>query len=92
MRLAGLPRDGAPYPAEAAWRYPLAAPIRARHIRLLFPDGGQAGAKYPGYLCLGEVEAVAPELAPRLVAVDGRFATSEPRPSGSGSPRALAAP
>jgi len=68
-----LPRDGQPYDAARAWRYTLPQPTRARYVRLLFPDGSQPGARYPGYLCLGEIIVEAPGLGPRLVAIEGRF-------------------
>jgi hypothetical protein len=71
-----VPRDGAPYP-QAESRYMLDKPLRARYVRILFPDGSQAGAKYPGYLCLGEVEVLAPELAPTIMSIEGPFGKAE---------------
>jgi len=72
-----IPRDGQPYPSDREWRYALAAPAPARHVRLLFPDGGQPAAKYPGYLCLGEVDVLAAGLAARIVAIEGPFGKAE---------------
>ena len=72
-----IPHDGQPYAADRPWRYALPTPARARFVRLLFPEGGQPGAKYPGYLCLGEVEVQAPELAPKIVKLEGRFGVAE---------------
>ena len=79
---AEVPRGGAPYP-QADSRYMLDKPLRARYVRLLFPDGSQPGAKYPGYLCLGEVEVLTPESAPNLliarkiVSIEGPFGKAE---------------
>ena len=72
-----IPRDGDPYEAGRAWRYPLGAETKARWLRLAFPDGCQPGAKYPGYLCLGEVEVQAPELVPRMASIEGRFGKAD---------------
>ena len=72
-----LPRDEAPYEPERAWDYPLPEPTAARYVRLFFPDGGQPGAKYDGYLCLGEVEIQSPGLAPQVVNVEGVFGKAE---------------
>jgi hypothetical protein len=72
-----VPRDGQPYPSNPEWRYALAAPTPARYVRLLFPDGGQPAAKHPGYLCLGEVEVLAPGLAAQIVAIEGQFGKAE---------------
>ena len=72
-----IPPDGQPYAADRPWRYALPKPARARFVRLLFPEGGQPGATYPGYLCLGEVEVQAPELAPKIVKLEGRFGLAE---------------
>jgi len=72
-----LPRDQQPYDPEREWRYPFAQPVSARYLRLLFPEGCQAGAKYPGYLCLGEVEVQSPDIAPRLVTIEGCFGKAE---------------
>ena len=74
---AELPRDGQPYDAERQWRYPLPRPAPARCVRVFFPEGSQPRAKYPGYLCLGEVEIQAPGLGPRLVTLEDRFGKAE---------------
>jgi len=74
---AEIPRDGEAYDAQREWRYALPYPASARYVRLLFPDGGQAGAKYQGYLCLGEVEVQGPGLGPRIVAIEGAFGKAE---------------
>jgi len=74
---ADLPRDGQPYDAERQWRYALPDGVSARFVRILFPDGSQPGAKYPGYLCLGEVEIEAPGRSPQIVALEGAFGKAE---------------
>jgi hypothetical protein len=68
-----IPRDEAPYEPGKTWDYPLPEPAPGRYVRLLFPDGDQAGAKYEGHICLGEVEVKAPGLAPRILSVEGAF-------------------
>jgi hypothetical protein len=68
-----IPRDEAPYEAGKAWGYPLPESTPARYVRLLFPDGEQIGAKYEGYICLGEVEVNAPGLAPQILSIEGAF-------------------
>jgi len=74
---AELPRDGQPYDAERQWRYALPDGVSARFVRILFPDGSQPGAKYPGYLCLGEVEVEAPGRPPQIVTLEGAFGKAE---------------
>ena len=74
---AELPHDGQPYDENREWRYPLPAKTEARFVRLLFPQGAQPGARYPGYLCLGEVEVGAPSLAPRIAIIEGLFGRAE---------------
>jgi len=69
-----VPRGGAPYP-QAESRYMFDKPIHARYVRLLFPDGCQTGGKYPGYICLGEVEVLTPGLDP--VFIEGAFGKAE---------------
>jgi len=71
-----LPREGTPYDASRAWTYALPE-TPARFLRLFFPDGDQPGAKYDGYLCLGEVEVQAPGVAPQVVALEGAFGKVE---------------
>lgn len=66
-----LPRGGAPYDAQAESRYLFDKPISARYVRLLFPDGSQTGGKYPGYICMGEVEVLTPGWDPVLI--EGAF-------------------
>ncbi|MCX5670515.1 MAG: discoidin domain-containing protein [Planctomycetota bacterium] len=68
-----LPRDGQPYDVNRTWPFALPQPATARYVRLLFPDGSQPGAKYPGYLCLGEVEVPAPEIQARILTIEGKF-------------------
>jgi hypothetical protein len=72
-----LPGDGQPCQADRPWQYVLPRPTPARYVRLLFPEGGQAGAKYPGYLCLGEVEVPVPELPAQIVTIEGKFGKAE---------------
>jgi len=74
---ADLPADGAPYRTcpETQLRVP-GAPV-ARFVRLLFAEGSQPAARYPGYLCLGEVQVDAPGSAPRLAAIEGAFGRAE---------------
>jgi len=72
-----LPRDGQPYDASRLWQYPLPQPATARYVRLLFPEGSQPGAKYPGYLCLGEVEVPVPEIQVKTVTIEGKFGKAE---------------
>ena len=72
-----LPRDGQACDDGRQWRYPLPQPTPARYVRLLFPDGDQPGAKYDGYLCLGEVEVLAPGLTPKVVTVEGPFGRAD---------------
>jgi hypothetical protein len=74
---ADLPRDGQPDEPEREWRYALPEGASARFVRLLFPDGGQPGAKYPGYLCLGEVEVEAPGRPPQIATIEGPFGKAE---------------
>jgi len=68
-----LPLDGETYGAGSTSSYTVPGQPLARYIRIAFPDGGQTPARYPGYLCIGEVEVAAPELVPRRIAVEGRF-------------------
>ncbi len=72
-----LPRDGQPYEPDRQWHYSLPQPTPARYVRLSFPEGSQPGAKYPGYLCLGEVEVPVPEIQARTVAIEGKFGKAE---------------
>jgi len=72
-----LPRDQQPYQEERQWHYALPEAGPTRYLRLLFPEGSQPGAKYPGYLCLGEVEVKAPGLTPQIVALEGPFGKAE---------------
>ena len=72
-----LPRDEQPYEQERDWCYPFPQPTEARFVRLFFPDGDQQGAKYDGYLCLGEVEVQAPGLTPQVVSIEGPFGKAE---------------
>jgi hypothetical protein len=68
-----IPHDEAPYETGKAWDYPWPKSTPARYVRLLFPDGDQVGAKYEGYICLGEVEVKALGLIPQIVSVEGAF-------------------
>ena len=72
-----IPDDGRPYDAGRDWRYALPEATPARYVRLVFPEGDQEGAKYPGYLCLGEVEVLAEGLAPRVATIEGAFGKVE---------------
>ena len=72
-----IPRDEAPYEPGKTWDYPLPESTPARYVRLLFPDGDQAGAKYEGHICLGEVEVKAPGLAPQILSVESAFGKVE---------------
>jgi hypothetical protein len=72
-----IPRDEAPYEPGKTWDYPLPESTPARYVRLLFPDGDQAGAKYEGYICLGEVEVKAPGLIPQILSVEAAFGKVE---------------
>lgn len=72
-----LPRDGQPYSADRVWRGTFPPGTSTRFVRLVFPDGAQPGAKYPGYLCLGEVEIPVAEPKARVVTIAGRFGKAE---------------
>jgi len=72
-----IPDDGEPYDAGRDWHYALPEATPARYVRLVFPEGDQEGAKYPGYLCLGEVEVLAEGLAPRVATIEGAFGKVE---------------
>lgn len=72
-----IPADEAPYESDRSWDYPFPAAVSGRFVRLLFPDGDQAKAKYDGYICLGEVQIDASGLAPQLVSVEGAFGKVE---------------
>jgi hypothetical protein len=72
-----IPRDEAPWDAARAWEYPFPEATPGRFVRLLFPDGDQPGAKYVGYICLGEVEILAPGLTPQVVSIEGAFGKAE---------------
>ncbi|MFH1924263.1 MAG: discoidin domain-containing protein, partial [Planctomycetota bacterium] len=72
-----IPRDEQPYESEREWSYPLPEAAPARYVRLLFSDGDQPGAKYDGYLCLGEVEVQAPGLTPQVVTIEAPFGKAE---------------
>jgi hypothetical protein len=72
-----IPRDGLAYQGQREWRYGLPDKTEARFVRLSFPDGAQPGARYPGYLCLGEVEVQSPDLPPRIVELEGPFGKVE---------------
>ena len=74
---AELPRDGQPYDEKRQWLYTFPQPITGRFIRLLFPEGCQPGAKYPGYLCLGEVEVPVSRTPSRTVTLEGGFGRAE---------------
>jgi len=74
---AQLPRDGALYERNAQWSAELPEAPLARFVRLLFAQGSQPGAKYPGYLCLGEVSVDAPGSEPRLEVIEGAFGRAE---------------
>ncbi len=77
VRADSIPRDEAPAEAGKVFDYPFPEPTSARCIRLLFPDGEQAGAKYEGYVCLGEVEIKAPGLVPQVLSTEGAFGRVE---------------
>lgn len=70
-----LPRDGQVYDAKAIQDLQLPEPTPARFLRLVFPEGSQPGARYPGYVCLGEVEV--PELQQQTVTIEGKFGKAE---------------
>jgi len=72
-----IPRDGAAYEPGRRWHYPLTESPRARYVRLLFPDGGQSQAHYPGYLCLGEIEVQAQGLTPKIIVLEGAFGRAD---------------
>ena len=72
-----IPPDGQPYNRARQCHCVLPEKTSVRHLRLLFPDGGQPGAKYAGYLCLGEVEVMAPGRQPRIVTIEGAFGKVE---------------
>jgi len=72
-----IPRAGQPYQTECEWCYALPDKTEARFVRLFFPEGAQPGAKYPGYLCLGEVEVRSPGLPSRIVTIEGQFGKAE---------------
>ena len=74
---ADLPRDGQPYDEARLWSYTLPQPAAARFVRLLFPEGSQPAAKYPGYLCLGEVEVQVPESPARIVTLEAGFGKAQ---------------
>jgi len=75
-----IPADGQPYDAKHLWRYPLPAGVSAKYIRLAFPEGGQPKARYPGYLCLGEVEIETQEPLPAAKEESPEEAAAEPEP------------
>ena len=75
-----IPADGQPYDAKHRQRYPLPAGISAKHIRLAFPEGGQAKARFPGYLCLGEVEIETLESLPAAKEEAPKDAAEQPAP------------
>jgi hypothetical protein len=77
IRADNIPRDEAPYDPGKTWDYPFPESTSARYVRLLFPDGDQVGAKYEGYICLGEVEVKAPGLTPEILNVEGAFGKVE---------------
>ena len=72
-----LPRDGQPYDANRKWEFTLPQPTPTRYVRLLFPEGSQPAARFPGYLCLGEVEVPVPEITARTMAIEGKFGKAE---------------
>ncbi|MFH1920631.1 MAG: discoidin domain-containing protein [Planctomycetota bacterium] len=72
-----IPRDGQPYEDARESCCVLPEETKARYVRLLFPEGGQEGAQYEGYLCLGEVEVQAPGLTPHVVTLEGPFGKAE---------------
>ncbi|MFH1266576.1 MAG: discoidin domain-containing protein, partial [Planctomycetota bacterium] len=72
-----VPRDGEPYDADRQWLYAFPEPTEACYLRLSFSDGGQPGARYPGFLCLGEIEVLAPGMQPRIVTIEGPFGKAE---------------
>ncbi|NUQ66127.1 MAG: discoidin domain-containing protein, partial [Pirellulales bacterium] len=73
----GIPRDESSYEPDRIWKYPLPVPAQARYVRLLFPEGDQPGARYEGYLCIGEVEIQAPGIAPQMVTIEAAFGKAE---------------
>jgi hypothetical protein len=75
-----IPADGQPYDSKRLWRYPLPAGVSAKHIRLVFPEGGQPKARFPGYLCLGEVELDTQEPLPAAKEQSPRGAAQQPEP------------
>lgn len=77
VRADEIPRDGQPYDAQREWSYALPPGTEARFVRLVFPEGAQQKARYPGYLCLGEVEVQTPGVPPRIVALEGPFGKAE---------------
>ena len=72
-----IPDDGQPYDPGRDWHYALPEATPARYVRLAFPEGGQQGANYPGYLCLGEAEVLAQGLTPRVATIEGAFGKVE---------------
>jgi hypothetical protein len=75
-----IPADGQPYDAKQRWRYPLPASASAKHVRLTFPEGGQPKARFPGYLCLGEVEIETREPLPAAEEGAPEEAAEQPLP------------
>ncbi len=75
-----LPADGQPYDAKHRWRYPLPAGVSAKYIRLAFPEGSQPKARFPGYLCLGEVEIETLESLPAAKEESPQAPAGQPAP------------
>jgi hypothetical protein len=80
IRPEQIPADGQPYDDNRQWRYPLPVAVLAKQIRLAFPDGGQAKSRYPGYLCLGEVEIATLESQPASNEETPEEASRQPAP------------
>jgi hypothetical protein len=73
----GIPGDGQPYDPVLDWHCAFPELTPARYVRLVFAEGGQEGANYPGYLCLGEVDVLAQGLAPRVATIEAAFGKVE---------------
>ena len=75
-----IPADGQPYQSGKRWRYPLPAGVSAQHVRLTFPEGSQPKARFPGYLCLGEVEVETAGPLPAAKEESPQDVAAEPAP------------
>jgi hypothetical protein len=72
-----IPRDEAPWGEGQVRRCPFVQAVPGRYVRLCFPEGDQPGARYEGYICLGEVEVEAPGRVSPRVTIEGPFGRAE---------------